>query len=424
MSHQFRHMTLSGWRQFGSVDIPLDKRMTILTGANGAGKTTILNLLARHFGWSISLIGTLRITKRGARRYYSDAGTPELTGTSPSEADLPPSGDSNSNKEVGSIIYSNEQEALLTVPVEVSENYEIQISNQQSVDGLYITSHRPVYAYQRVDQIPTVVNATEQLFNQYVANLRQYYTPRARIESPSFRLKSSLISLATFGYGNKAVQPDDDARRTFESFQEILRKVLPQDLGFREILIRLPDVIIKCEKSEFSLDAASGGIAALMDIAWQIHMKALTNSRFTVVLDEPENHLHPRIQRTVLPGLLDAFPNLHLIAATHNPFVVTSVSDSTVVVLDFIEGVVRSRNLSEFDRAASANQVLTDVLGVPFPMPLWVEYEVERVVQSLLESEISEGVLAETRAKLSTLGLGDMFPNVIERYLDRAGDRQ
>ena len=424
MSLQFSHMKLSGWRQFGSVDVALDKRVTILTGANGAGKTTILNLLARHFGWSINLIGTLKITKRGARRYFSDAGNRASNEHSDSEPDLSSDIDSNSNKEVGRILYSNKEEAVLTVPTEVSENYKIHISNQQQVDGLYITSHRPPYAYQRVDQIPTAVNATEQLFDQYIANLRQYYTPRARVESPSFRLKSSLISLATFGYGNQAVQPDDNARKTFESFQEILRKVLPEDLAFREIVIRLPDVIIKCAGNEFSLDAASGGVAALMDIAWQIHMKALTSRRFTVVLDEPENHLHPRIQRTVLPGLLDAFPQLHLIAATHNPFVVTSVSDSTVVVLDFNEGLVRSRNLSEFDRAASANQVLTDVLGVPFPMPLWVEYEVEKVVQSLLEGDISEGLLTETRAKLSTLGLGDMFPTVIERYLDRAGGDQ
>ena len=424
MPIQFSHIHLSGWRQFASVDVPLDKRLTILTGANGAGKTTVLNLLARHFGWSIGLIGTLKITRRGARRYYSDVGDRNSSDRSNTDSGKDGDSDTNSTRQVGEIRYSNGQVASLKVKTEVSENYKIDITNQQSVEGLYITSHRPVYSYQRVNEIPTAVNAADVLFLQYVSNLRQYYSPRARIDSPSFRLKSSLISLATFGYGNEALEPDDNARKMFESFQEILRKVLPGDLGFREIVIRLPDVILKCGDSEFSLDAASGGIAALMDVAWQIHMKSLTTDDFTVLLDEPENHLHPRIQRSVLPGLLEAFPNLQLIAATHNPFVVTSVADSTVVVLDFEKNFVHSRNLSTVDRAASANQILTDVLGVPFPMPLWVEREVERIVEDLLSSKISEIVLSETRAKLSELGLGDMFPTVIDRYLDRAGNTQ
>ena len=385
--------------------------MTILTGANGSGKTTILNLLARHFGWSINLIGTLKITKRGARRYFSG-----VYDTSLDE-------ESSQSRTIGHIRYSNPPDATLSVPVQVKENYNIQIDNQQAVDGLYITSHRPVYAYQRVDTIPTVVSATEQLFNQYINNLRQYYNPSARIESPSFRLKSSLISLATFGYGNRAVQEDPEARGTFESFQDVLRSVLPPDLQFREIVIRLPDVILKCAHNEFSLDAASGGIAALIDLSWQIHMKSLTSDKFCVVLDEPENHLHPRLQRAVLPGLLEAFSKVQLIVATHNPFVVTSVSESNVVVLDFDStGFVYSRNLSDFDRAASANQVLSDVLGVPFPMPLWVENEIERVVNMLEGEELTEQILLETKRKLTDLGLGNMFPTVIDRLFDRTGD--
>ena len=411
MSQQFSHIRLCNWRQFGEVEIPIHDRMTILSGANGSGKTTILNLLARHFGWSINLIGTLKITKRGARRYFSGVYDPSLDE------------DSNPSREIGHILYSNPPKATLSVPVQVKENYNIQIDNQQTVDGLYITSHRPVYAYQRVDTIPTAVSAADELFNQYINNLRQYYTPRARIESPSFRLKSSLISLATFGYGNRAVEENPEARDTFESFQQVLRRVLPHDLQFREIVIRLPDVVLKCAHNEFSLDAASGGIAALIDLSWQIHMKSRTSDTFCVVLDEPENHLHPRLQRAVLPGLLEAFANIQLIVATHNPFVVTSVSDSNVIALDFdSNGSVHSRSLSDFDRAASVNQVLSDVLGVPFPMPLWVETEIEKIVNVLEGAEITEQVLLDTKAKLSDLGLGNMFPTVIGRLFDRTGD--
>lgn len=410
MTTKFKHLQLTAWRQFGEVEIAFHDRLTILTGANGAGKTTILNLLARHFGWSIDLVGTRKITKKGVWRYFSGAGDINETGSEPSHR-------------IGSIKYSNGAEAELQVSVEVLENYQVKISNQPVLNGVYITSHRPVYAYQKVHDIPTEVSAIDQLFDQYIDNLRQYYAPRAKIESPSYRLKRSLISLAIFGYGNEAVEPNPRARNIFEDFQEVLRKVFPTELNFREILVRMPDVIIKCAREEFSLDAASGGIAALIDLSWQMHMKSRTHESFCVILDEPENHLHPRLQRTVLPGLLEAFPNTQFIAATHNPFVVTSVPDSNVVVLDFEEEKVISRNLPEFDRAASANQVLSDVLGVPFPMPLWVEHEIEEFVSRLQNSEINEESLSEARAKLSELGLGGMFPTVIERLLNRVGNQ-
>ena len=407
MVNKFKQLKIQNWRQFDNVSVEFGERMTILTGANGSGKTTLLNLLSRHFGWSISFISTLSITRKGARKYYSGAGR-ELFDQ-----------EENTKQTIGQLDYSNDESATLLVPPEVAENYNIIISGQQSVSGIYITSHRPVYSYQRVDQIPTQVSAADQLFEQYVNNLRQYYAPRARIESPSYRLKSSLISLATFGYGNQAVDADKSAQDIFESFQNVLRKVLPSDLGFKEIKIRLPDVLLRCEEDEFSIDAASGGIAALIDLAWQLHMKSLTSEGFVAVLDEPENHLHPRLQRTILPGLVAAFPETQFIVATHNPFIVTSVEDSKVVILDFVDRKVRSKDLSDIDRAASANQVLMDVLGVPFPMPLWVENEIDRVVSSLSQMEINADTLSDTKNQLKRLGLGNIFPEVVNRLISK-----
>ena len=140
---------------------------------------------------------------------------------------------------------------------------------------------------------------------------------------------------------------------------------------------------------------------------------------FTVLIDEPENHLHPSLQRTLLPGLVEAFPQAQFIVATHNPFVVTSVPDSNVVVLDFVDGRVESTQLKdeEVDRSATVNQVLVDVLGVPFPVPLWVELELNRIVESVQSKELTAEILASLRTDLKSVGLGSMFPDVIDRVL-------
>ena len=245
------------------------------------------------------------------------------------------------------------------------------------------------------------------------------------VQSPSFTLKEALISLATFGYGNPAVQANREAGETFEGFSDTLKKMLPPNLEFRRLAIRMPEVVLETGTGDFALDAASGGLAALMDIAWQIHMKSrLTKAEtFTVLMDEPENHLHPSLQRALLPGLVEAFPQVQFIVATHNPFVVTSVPDSHIVVLDFVDGRVESMQLKdeEVDRSATVNQVLTDVLGVPFPAPLWVEHELNRIVEWVQDKELNAETLTSLRTKLKAVGMGSMFPDVIDRVLPANG---
>ena len=403
----FKALEVAGWRQFGSVHIDFHPRATIITGANGTGKTTLLNILSQHFGWTQYFIGTPRIDRRGAEKYFS--GFVSEVG--------------DGNFEVGQLNYDNGATATLWAPAE-GASFQITISGSQIVPGVYVTSHRPVYSYQRITAVPTEVRAGYQLFEQYLDDIRQYYLPNARIRSPSYRLKAALISLAMFGYGNKIIAPNPDARDAFDGFSEVLMRVLPPSFEFREISIQMPEVVLRTGSGDFSLDAASGGIAALLDVSWQIYMRSRTCESFTVVMDEPENHLHPSLQRAVLPGLISAFPQAQFIVATHNPFVVTSVRDSNVVALDFVDGHVKATALADIDRSATANQVLTSVLGVPFPVPLWVEGEVEKIADSIRDEELTAELLARLRTRLNAIGLGDLFPDVIDRLLpaDDAGE--
>jgi hypothetical protein len=42
-----------------------------------------------------------------------------------------------------------------------------------------------------------------------------------------------------------------------------------------------------------------------------------------ILIDEPENHLHPRIQKTI-PKILQYFPTFQFFIATHSPFIITA----------------------------------------------------------------------------------------------------
>jgi hypothetical protein len=51
-----------------------------------------------------------------------------------------------------------------------------------------------------------------------------------------------------------------------------------------------------------------------------------------LLIDEAENHFHPRWQKTFIPKILKIFPNLQIIATTHSPFILASVLGARVFV--------------------------------------------------------------------------------------------
>jgi recombinational DNA repair ATPase RecF len=74
----FRSLEIHTWRQIEQVEIQFHPRLTILTGANGSGKTTILNLISRHFGWSIPLVSTPKRDKKSVIEIRRDC-CPQLS---------------------------------------------------------------------------------------------------------------------------------------------------------------------------------------------------------------------------------------------------------------------------------------------------------------------------------------------------------
>ena len=409
MMARFKTLAVMDWRQFRSVNVEFHPQATVIVGANGSGKTSLLNILSQQIGWASGFVGTSTVDEETGEMRY-------LSGFKEEETD---EGTVARGETIGSLTYDTGDEVDLYAPA-TTEDATFHVSSpRQGVAGIYITSHRPAYFYQPVDQIPTKVQAGEVLLNQYLANLRNFYLSRRVSECPSFTLKEALISLATCGYGNQDVKANREACEAFEGFSEILKALLPASLEFHRLVIRMPEVVLETGTGDFALDAASGGMAALIDVAWQIYMRSRLDETFTVLIDEPENHLHPSLQRVLLPSLVKAFPKAQFIAATHNPFVVTSVPDSNVVVLDFVDGRVDSTQLKDekVDRSGTVNQVLADVLGVPFPAPLWVEHELDRIVKSVQGKELTAEILAGLRTDLKSVGLGSMFPDVIDRVL-------
>lgn len=361
----FSKLKLSGWRQFDDVDLDLSKNVTVLTGANGTGKTSILNILSTHFGWSINFAATPYVSKRSRRSLFRDIRSRE-------DAEDP---QDNRQHKVGHVKYSSGRECDLTVPEMVGASYQLNYENREAVPGIFIPSHRQQSVYSSVSTIPTQPVEATQMYENYRNLLAQYFQPnQQRMRNPGTVQKEALISLALFGEGNNTVAPNQDYEDAFRTFESRLRTTLPKELGFRRLKVVMPEVVLETSSGDFSLDAMSGGVSSVFSIVWQIHMFDLSKSVYTIVLDEPENHLHPSMQRTLLPSLSLAFPHAKFVVATHSPFIVSSFRDANVYAL--FHGAtngVEAQQLTDKELSGSASAVLREILGLETTMPIWAE---------------------------------------------------
>lgn len=325
---------------------------------------------------------------------------------------------------MGALLYSNNTQSNLSVPESVGSSYSLNVSAQQEVAGVHITSHRILSRYQPVANIPTTVINPYNAHHSYLNELRTRHDGGHSGFTPVYRLKEALISMATFGAGNAYVQPNPEMLGAYLGFIEVLRKVLPPSIGFLDISIRTPDVVFVTRSGEWPVDAASGGVMALIDIAWQIFTYAHGKSAFVVTIDEPENHLHPSMQRSLMGSLLEAFPNSQFIVATHSPFIVSSVEDAAVYVLQFGDAEDSAGELSEstrvtsvrldtVNRAGNASEILREVLGVPATIPIWVEKGLADIVEAYRARPLTNDTLDALRTDLSRLGYGELYPQAL-----------
>lgn len=148
-------------------------------------------------------------------------------------------------------------------------------------------------------------------------------------------------------------------QRKFETFKQVLSLLSPSDLGelrpgkLTRVLgdpRQMPT--ITHSYGEVPIIQTSAGVRRILMIAyiiiwaWFEHrlvsesLRASPTQNLIVLLDELDAHLHPRWQRTVLPSILrlgeilDGHPTVQIVAATHSPMVMASMESEFVSEID------------------------------------------------------------------------------------------
>jgi predicted ATP-binding protein involved in virulence len=148
-------------------------------------------------------------------------------------------------------------------------------------------------------------------------------------------------------YQKLSAESDSDKKETlrinnwFINFEKTLREIyennsleLKRYAKEKSFKICLPD------REPFGLNQVADGYSALLKIVIEIMMRMENqiensyNLPCIILIDEIEAHLHVELQKKVLPILTTTFPKAQFIVTTHSPFVISSLENAVVYDLE------------------------------------------------------------------------------------------
>jgi hypothetical protein len=178
--------------------------------------------------------------------------------------------------------------------------------------------------------------------------------------------------------------------------------------------------------------------------AWHEHRAAAKllgkqpEDRFVILFDEPETHLHPRWQRTVIPSLMKALDVLRgigtsthppqMIVATHSPLVMASLepifdpAQDDLIHLSLREGTVAVEQGGWAKQGDVTNWLVSETFGLEQARSLEAERAID-AAEAIFRGEISQEKGLKTKKEIDAelkrlLPADDLF---WPRWLMKAG---
>ena len=289
--HKVRHLE--------NINIPLDKtelKHLILTGDNGSGKTSVLEACKNYLQSLLELPIPELFSEKGKKMYLEQADAPlHLTFT----------------------------ESLLTFRLK----YEIGHFTLK-----YFPTHKEKFSLDPIQKIKKVnfplitpLETTDKLNKELI----YYLVDLDYIHARSFRNQRSIDDKTK----------EEGIRLWFEQFENVMKKI---DHRIEYMQVRSDDegytfeFIPKPPHEPFTFAQLSGGYSAVFDIATELILECTAKKlpfdelQGIVLIDEPEVHLHIKMQKRLLPLLTELFPKVQFIVASHSAFILNSLENAVV----------------------------------------------------------------------------------------------
>lgn len=387
----------------------------LIAADNGEGKTTILRSIAMGLCDESSAAGLLReLPGEFVRKGFDDA-TISIHLESKDRAHF----------EIETKIYSLpafERVKQRLFEYNNGEKQEIEIVEKFPWNEIFVSGYgagRQTQGTADIDEY-TAVDAVYSLF--------RYDDPMQNAELAIRR----LVEKARKSAGFNAKESEDRAEAMLRRLSSTLKKLLNLDPGDK-VIITPTSIEVKGHwgRNKFGSlgDGYKSTITWVMDLlSWRMLSRrwSIRPEKFSgiVLIDEVEQHLHPRWQINVMQLLRDTFPKIQFIATTHSPLTVSGCKDCRVLSI--------KRGKFQVDKVYGwlAEDVYDEVMGLSSsraqPVSELVK-QYENLYFQKLKGTISDtdrGMLEQVENKLKQLSFPDTSVlsariKNLKKYLDQ-----
>lgn len=359
---KLKQLTLENFRGFKRLELNLDRQLTVLVGANGAGKSSVLDALAILLSWAVA-----RVRHAGS----SGRTVSELDIHNQARYALIKIADENDQPLSWQLVkrkkgHTHSNLTSLDKLSEYAKTIQQQISDTQEQCGIPLFAYYPVN--RAVLDIPLRIQTahTFELLDAWdealigASNFRnffEWFRNREDLEREESDIAQSLGQ-------PRLKDPQLSAVRC------ALTSFLPEftDFAVRRNKLRM---VVQKHGQEVRVDQLSDGekclIALVADLARRL---VIANPKLenpltgvgVVLIDEIDLHLHPGWQRMVLPKLTATFPNCQFIVSTHSPQVLGEVEGHQIRILMRGEDEVYY-TIPKQAKGLSSNEVLDELMN-------------------------------------------------------------
>lgn len=317
------------------INIDLNGKNLILVGANGVGKTSILNAIYEsiniELGKNKSEIDAIKSTLD----IYVD------------EMNKYPEGSNEYISKLDSIKYFEKELSKFNSPLTVLiPNINNFIKNFNTKKA--IKSNFSAYRTSRIQATSSSTSLEEEKKNslelEYVGSTLEQHLLNIRVT------KSLLMTEA------KDHIKANKFSKWFDNFERQLKYLFEDNEIKLEFDVSSMKFYIIQKNKKFTFQNLSSGYQAIFDIYADLLMRTelfdITPDELTgvVLIDEIDAHLHISLQKIILPFFINSFPKVQFIVSTHSPFVISSSSNT--VIYDLTTQELITNNLTYYSNDA------------------------------------------------------------------------
>jgi predicted ATP-binding protein involved in virulence len=386
---KIKKIEIENFRGIREMTLELHPRLNVFAGKNGAGKSTVLEAIALPLS---ALFGQPPYYRKSRDPFgnYSDA-----------DVQVRNSHIRNGETEAAIRLFLDQDESpdvLMRLQRESATGYDGVVNSSCDMSDGLLASKRAIrdgsvpygsllairYLVDRYFDPAERRNSHDTLapISAYFSALNcghayreffDWFRDKQIIETHSLKV-SWTEAVRAFQHGEKPDGADDQisaVRRTVEAFIEGLRALrIEYERGSSE-----PVMVVDKRGRQLAVSQLSDGERNLMALIGDlIRRLAVTNpdlknplqGEAVVMIDDIDLHFHPSWQRTVVPRLLETFPNVQFFLTTHSPQVLGEIREpeSIVFLEDTPDGIVVQR-CSEDVFGMESSQILEDLMGTP-----------------------------------------------------------